>query len=416
MPSEIRNRSLKRCRSRFALAAALVTLFAATPAQAARKTQEGTVSGTVTAHDDGAALVDVAVTLTGPEETFEATTDRKGKFKIKVPAGDYLIGLAKEGYAGFEVELSVEPGGRPVVTIGMLDEAAGRRSEAARHYNAGVAALRAGDRSAAKQSLIAAGEADPTLTEHHRLLAGIYLDENAWADAARSAEAALEAKPEDENALRMAYDAYRKLGDPKVVEVRRSLAADPGLRKTLAGHAFNEGAVADQKGDTELATRRFREALELDAGLAPAHFALASHDFRATRFDEALAAARRGLEADPASAQGRRLVYISLDAKGEQEAAAEALDAYAEVDVEGAVEILYQQGEADHRNGDLESAKRNLAKVLEYRPEHAQAHRVLGLTYASSDPERAKRHLRRFLELAPDDPEAPTAREILAAL
>jgi tetratricopeptide (TPR) repeat protein len=129
-----------------------------------------------------------------------------------------------------------------------------------------------------------------------------------------------------------------------------------------------------------------------------------------------LAAAEKGLELEPASAQGRRLIFISLDAKGEQAAAAEAMDAYAEVDVEGAVAILYRRGELDYRNGDHEPAKRSLAKLLEHQPEHAHAHRVLGLVYASSDTEQAKRYLGRFLELAPDDPEAPTVREILAAL
>ncbi len=417
MPSETRNPSPWRRRCGVALAAVLVALLAAVTAQAARDSEGGTVSGTVTAKDGGAELAGVVVTLTGPEGAQEtANTDRKGRFKVKVPAGDHVIRLVKEGYAPFEARLPVQPGGVQVVTVEMLDAAAGRRGEAAQLYNAGIGAYRAGDLAAAKKSLLAAVEADPTLSEPHRVLAEIYGDEGAWADAARSAEAALAVSPEDGRSLRLAYDAYRQLGDPRAAEIRRSLAADPELAGKLAVHAFNEGAVADQNGDAEIAAGRFREAIELDPGLAAAHFALASHDYRARRYDEALAAAGKGLELEPASAQGRRLVFISLDAKGEKEAAAEAMDAYAEVDVEGAVAILYERGELDFRNGDHEPAKMSLAKILDYQPEHAHAHRVLGLVYASTDAEEAKRYLGRFLELAPDDPEAPTVREILAAL
>ena len=110
------------------------------------------------------------------------------------------------------------------------------------------------------------------------------------------------------------------------------------------------------------------------------------------------------------------MLFISHDARGDAEEAAAALDAYAEVDLESAVEILYKRGEAGFLNGDFVAGRKALERIHLYRPDHAHAHRLLGLMAASSDVAAAKRHLARFLELAPDDPEAVTVREVLAEL
>ena len=400
-----------------AIAAVFVALLAAIPAQAARKSADGTVSGTVTARTSGEALSSVEITLSGPDGVgATATTDGKGKFKIKVPEGEYVMRLRREGYAPFEVELPVRPGSGQVVTVEMLDAAEGRRSEAARLFNAGMAAYRGGDTAAAKESLIAAAEADPTLAEPRRVLAGIYLEEKSWAEAARQAEAARAIEPEDDQSLRALYEAYRQLGDPRAPEARRALAGDPELAGKLAKQAFNEGAIAEQSGDHETAAARFREALELDSGLSVAHFALGGHEYRAERYDAALAAARKGLELEPDSVEGRWLVFISHDAMGDAEAAAAALDAYAEVDLESVVGLLYKRGEAGFLNGDFAAGRKALRRIHVYQPDHAHAHRLLGLMAASSDVAAAKKHLARFLELAPDDPEAATVREVLAEL
>ena len=395
----------------------LALALLAGPGHAARKSHDGTVTGTVTAMANGEAVAGAEVTLTGPGgETETGATDKRGRFKIKVPAGDYVIKITGGELAPFEAKLAVQPGVSQKVDVEMLDAAAGRRSQAAKLFNAGLAAYRAGDRATAKESLAAAAEADPTLVEPHRVLARIHSEETAWAEAARAAEAALAISPEDNQALRFAYDAYRQLKDPRAVEVRSKLAADAGLVGTLAKHAFNEGALAGERGDSALAAERFREALDLDASLAAAHFALASLHFQADRYDDALAGARKGLEIEPANAPGRRLVFISLEGKGDAEAAAEALDAYAEVDVDAAVGILYNRGEIGFLNGDFEPAVKALNRLLAYQPDHPHAHRLLGLMAASNDAAAARRYLGRFLELAPDDPEAATVREVLAEL
>lgn len=400
-----------------ALAAVLIVLLAATPGHSARKAARGTVSGTVTSLA-GEPLAGIEITLEATDgDRQTATTGKRGKFSVKVAAGDYLVRLEGEGYASFEIPLTVAAGGRQVVSVELLDAATGRRSKAAKAFNAGNAAFTAGDWAAAKASFLAALAADPTLPEPHGALADLYLKEAAWAEAARSAERFLAARPGDRQVQLIAYEAYRKLADrTRVAEMRRALGADPELAAKLALQAFNEGVIADQRGDAEDAAARFAEALELDAGLAAAHFGLATAEYRAGRHEEALTALGQGLALEPGSSQGLRLGFVIHDARGDPQAAAEAMDAYAEVDPASAAEILFKRAEVEFRNGAGAAPRAALSRVLEVEPDHAGAHHLLGLAYVTSDTEAAKSHLRRFLELAPGDPEAATVREILARL
>lgn len=400
-----------------ALATLLALALAGAPAHGARKPADGAVAGTVT-DTDGEPLAGVEITLEAADgRRAAATTDKRGKFSLEVPAGEYVVSLDKDGYAPFSSPLAVEPGARQVITAQLLDAASGRRNAAADEYNAAVAAYEAGDKAAAKAGLLAAVEADPSLVEPRQLLADIYLDEGSWAEAAAAASAVLAARPEDRQMQIIAYEAQRHLDDPeRLVALRRALADDPRLASKLAVHAFNEGVLADQGGDAATAAARYREALELDAGLAAAHFAMATLEFRAERFDQAAAALAGGLELEPASAQGRRLAFLIAEAQGGPEEAAAALEAYAEADAAGAVDILFGRAEVDFRNGDVEPARRALSRVVELQPEHAAAHHLLGLAWLTGDTARARTHLGRFLELAPEDPEAEAVREILASL
>ena len=405
------------CKGAAVLATIVIALLGVSAGHAARKEARGTVSGAVTG-PAGEVLAGVAITLVAADKPpSTATTDKRGKFSLTVAAGDYLMGLEKEGYAPFEASLSVEADGRQVVTVQLLDAAAGRRNAAVEAYNAGAAAFKAGDKAAAKASFLAAVEADPSLVEPHRPLADIYLDEGAWAEAAAAAETYLAARPDDRQAQLIAYEAYRKLGDrERVGEMRRTLAADPRLASKLAVQAYNEGAAADQRGDPETAAEKFREALDLDPGMAAARFALATAEYRRERWTEALAAVEEGLTHEPTNVQGLRLRYLIHDVLADHDAAGEAIEAYAEVDAAAAADLLFKRAELDFQDGETETARAALSKILEFEPDHASAHRILGLAYLTTDTTLAKKHLQRFLELAPDDPEAATVEEILGSL
>ena len=67
--------------------------------------------------------------------------------------------------------------------------------------------------------------------------------------------------------------------------------------------------------------------------------------------------------------------------------------------------------------GDNNGAIMEFQQVLQIDPDHARAHYRLGICYVNLDDcPLAKYHLQRFIELAPDDPEAGTAKDLLAYL
>lgn len=424
------------CRSRRA-AGALVALAAllllavamAAPAAAAKKEKKekkaspnAIVAGTVT-DTAGATLAGVRVRLTSaenPEFELAGATDKSGAFSLTLrdaEGGAYLLRFEKEGYGPFAAPLTVTPGQQTNVQVRLVDAAISRKQDAVAAFNEGAKALDAADRKLAVEKFRAALALDPDLVPAHLALADALVGEASYPEAAAEVEAFLASKPGDGRGLELAYEVYRRLGDRE--KERRTLAQLAGTEQAIkvAPRIYNEGVAAVQKGEETAAVELFRTALELDPKLVPAYGVLATLLYNAQSYDEAAATVAKLLEIAPDDPQGRRVRYLIHDARGEDAAAATALDAYLAVDPAGAAELLYRQAELDFRGGDTPRAQRALLKVLTIDPDQARAHYTLGLCYASGgDNAKAREHLRRFVELAPDDPEAADARQMITQL
>ena len=363
-------------------------------------------------------LRDVQVMVRSQAGGFETTasTNKKGEFEIHVPKpdGNYLVHLAKEGYADFEAEILLTENEIQNIDFKLLDASVGRQQDAIGAYNDGAAAYSAGDMAKAKAGFLEASELNPELPEPYLGLADIYLDEGAAAEAAAAVDRYLTLRPGDERALRLAFDAYRELGNQEKVAELQAQLAETGMASGLAVTVFNEGAHATQAGDLDLAITKFREALSLNPELVQAHAALATVFYNLERYDEALAAADAVIAIEPSHLQGLRMRYLVHDALDRQTELMASFDAYSKVDPEGAADVLYQRADLDFRDGQTDRAQAALLKILELFPEMARAHYTLGLTYASSDTAKARVHLERFIELAPDDPEVAAAKEMMS--
>ncbi len=384
-----------------------------------QKKEELVVLEVVVRNKAGEVLSGVLVGVSadsGSDFSTETTTGKEGDFSIELPgAGDYTLKLVKDGYTPFEQSIRFEAGERQTVQIEMLDASAGRRNEAANAYNAGADAYEARDLDTAKKHFLAATEADASLPEPFLVLADIYLTQEAPAEAAAAAEKFLELVPGDRKGQMLAYEAYQKLGDQeKIAAYREILGGDAELAPKLAVQAYNEGAIANQKGDVDAAVEKFRAALDLDPNLAEAHAALATVYYNQQRFDEAAESVEKALALKPDHKAASRVRYLVHDARDDQEAAKKAIESYSALDPKGAASLLYQRADLDFRAGETALASAALLKVLELAPEMARAHYTLGLIYSSRDTAKAKEHLLKFIELAPDDPEVPSAKEMLA--
>ncbi len=418
MPRQSKMCSAHRLPAIIVLATLLFMLAAPADLQAKKKKKQehGEISGTVMNQaGEFLAGAEIAVSLVAADFLATAVTGKDGEFSIEVSAeGEYWLKISKQDYAAFETPVFLALGERQSIQINMLDAAAGKRNEAVKAYNAGAAAYKDRDLVTAKQHFLAATEADPSLAEPFLVLADVFMTEKAHAQAAVAAEAFLALKPGDQKGQLLAHEAYQKLGNQTRVDELRAVLGKTDVAPQLAIQIYNEGAIADQKGEVETAIEKFRGALDLDPKLIQAHAGLATVYYRAERYDEALASVEILVAENSDHVQGHRLRFLIQEARGDRKASEEAMAAYAAVDPKGAADLLYQRADLDFRANDLDLARAELLKVLELDPEMARAHYTLGKIYASSDIAKAKHHLRKFIEMAPDDSEVASAKEMLS--
>jgi tetratricopeptide (TPR) repeat protein len=187
--------------------------------------------------------------------------------------------------------------------------------------------------------------------------------------------------------------------------------------------SYNEGVTALRGGDVAGALPKLEKAASLNPALAEAQVALAEVYLDLKRYGDALAASDRFLALKPGDAEGLRTRYDALKQAGDNEKAREALDALTAADAknpETAVR-LFNEGAERARTGKIDEAAVFFERVVAIAPadpKFAKAHYVLGLTYAKDDAKKAqaKEQLQAFLQMAPNDPDAATAKDMLAYL
>jgi tetratricopeptide (TPR) repeat protein len=187
--------------------------------------------------------------------------------------------------------------------------------------------------------------------------------------------------------------------------------------------AYNEGVTALRGGDAAGAVPKLEKAAELNPKLAEAQVALAEVYLEQKRYADSLAAADRYLALKPGDSEGLRARYDALKQAGDNDKAREALDALAAADPQNSEAAVryFNEGAELSRTGKLDEASAFFEKVVKIAPadpKFAKAHYVLGLTYAKDDAKKAqaKEQLQTFLQMAPSDPDAATAKDMLAYL
>jgi tetratricopeptide (TPR) repeat protein len=232
-------------------------------------------------------------------------------------------------------------------------------------------------------------------------------------------EGPLKAKVED--TVRMSFEL------PKVAPAAAATAvADAPKEMTGSDQAilaYNEGVTALRAGNVAGAVPSLEKAVSLNPQLPEAQAALSEVYLELKRYGEALATADRYLALKPGDVRGLRNRYDALRASGDGEKTREALEALSAADPssgETAVRF-FNAGAELARTGKLDEAASFFQRVVEIAPadsKYSKAHYVLGMTYAKDDgkKEQAKQHLQTFLQMAPNDPDAATAKEMLAYL
>jgi Tfp pilus assembly protein PilF len=437
----------------------LLSSFAA----AAHAADQGRVLGTVI-DAAGAPLAGVKVIITSPDMAtyrVEKTTDGRGQFSAIIldAQRQYRIHLEKQGYVTLEQPLKPKiedtlresyslqpatgpaaagsqsggaaapgapPAGQPAGASGKAAPApppkdaaeAKARHDAAVAYNEGVAALKAKDMPTATAKFEQAATVDPKLAEAHAILAGLYLEQHRPADALAAADRALALEPGKPRVMIDRYQALKGLGDKqRAAQALAELAAShpgPELARDVAVSLYNEAADALREKHVEDATADLKRAIEVDRTLVPAYGALANIYLTKKDYPAALDVADRWVAAAPQSLSALQLRYKVLselkDPRAQQAKA--AMDS-----AKGDASNPLNHGIELYNGNRIPEATKVFEGVLQADPKNARAHYMLGLCYTNTgDLARAKEHLEAFLQLAPNDPEAQSARQMLAEL
>lgn len=379
----------------------------------------------------GEPVEGVVVTATSAEVTgFQVveTTDRKGTFIVdfeKVGV-TYRYKLEKAGYQTLETDQRWDLVGKArhdfvihPATAASAEELLPTASSdpVVVAYSAGVVAFRARDLVTAQARFEEAVKLEPELHQAWAALAVVHLEQKQYQNAVAAAEQAMALGATDETVLRTRWEALRQLGDED-----KAAAALADLQRYAevteeARRIYNEGVAFVKDGDHENAFLRFQEALKVDPNLEEALNGLAAEGLKTQRYQESLDAAEALLKNDPEDGQALRVRYNAALGIGDGELIAETLVGLAAVEPgvarDGLLHLAYEAYDAN----DLARAKALFEKVIAVDPKQPQSHYLLALIHVNDGAKgEARQHLLRYLELAPDEPEAETARELLAFL
>lgn len=405
--------------------------------------QIGTLRGQVT-DADGEPLAGVQVTVTSPEqEDYRevVTTGADGKFLLRFTANQaqyrHLFLFEKAGYQPFEQPFQPsasrlvrqtfvmeEARGQTVESHGDLDThgalgtvLTGTTNAAVAAFNAGLTAQREGDLATARVRLEEALAADPDLGPAHVALAQVLLDQGEHQAALEHADRAQELGAARVEALRVEHEALRALGRRDEAAAAAEELAEAEDAQAAARRVYNQGGEAFAAGDQETALANFVEAAQLDPSLREAHHAIAT--LRLAQGDAAAAAeaAEKALALGSDDLATLRVLYDAYDALGRHQELATIAPRLAAVDPDFGGSKLLEQAAQMWNAGEAEAAVALSRQALAVDPSLAKAWYFIGLHHlGEGDNEAARAALETFLAAAPDDPDAATAKEVLALL
>lgn len=405
----------------------VVGVLAATPATWAAASR---ISGTV--HDPaGNPIEGVQVTVSAREVQLvrQAESNKKGKFTIVLldSSRNFDIRLEKEGFQPIVEPFKPRIGGVVkktwVMTPGAAPAAPEQLAEVERRdggklYNQGVRAFGEGEFDVAADLFAQALEQNPDLGPAHQALARIHVAQDEYAEALPHAERAAELMADDEVSQVVLFDSLWGVGEyERGLEVLDRMVAEGRSPDKTSVRVFNAGVRAVRDNDLDAAKARFEQSLELDPALDAAHLPLAQIALAKQEFESGVSHAEAFLESNPEDPRGLSALYQAYLALERSEEADAVFQRLVAADPGRVAETFYEEGVTHFNSGRNADAIAALERVLSADPDHARAMYMLGLAYASGgDLEKAKANLNRFLELAPDDPQAETARQMLAGL
>jgi tetratricopeptide (TPR) repeat protein len=288
---------------------------------------------------------------------------------------------------------------------------------AAAAFNEGLRAYEARDYEVARAKLEQAAQHDPKLRQAWTMLSQVHLAQKRYQEAADAAEKAIALGAGGPSILLARWEAYRHLDDPARTQRAREELDKAGSLQEEAKRIHNTGVALVKIGNDQEAYAKFQEAVGIDPNLEQSWLALAVTGLKIGRAAEAAAAAARVLESNAHHEEALRLRYNAALQSGDEGKIVEALVALAAIEPGAARDNLFRLAVKAVDADDAPLAKKTLREVLAIDPNHARANYYLGILLVRDDAKsEARAHLQRFLRLTPNDPDAGTAKGLIAFL
>jgi tetratricopeptide (TPR) repeat protein len=207
------------------------------------------------------------------------------------------------------------------------------------------------------------------------------------------------------------------LGEPNVKEVL--LAPGSGVTTATipaaeikvdpAVAAFNEGASLANAGKDAEALAKFEEAVAAKPELTAGWQALARVSARTKKWDRAIEAAQKALEADSEDTDMAAVLFEAYTAKGDKAKAAEY-----KAKMPANAGSLFNDAARAINAGKDKDAEPLLKQAISVDAGFAPAYYELGMLYVRSGKNAdAREALTKYLELEPNGKDAATAKEML---
>lgn len=209
------------------------------------------------------------------------------------------------------------------------------------------------------------------------------------------------------------------MGEPLDIQL---LTADQAIQKGVVKAvddpyttAFNSAVDAFQAGDHATALGHARKAIELGPDKAGSWDLATKIAASGKEWDLVIEFGEKALalEADNTSLYGP--LMDAYKEKGNKEKAAEYEKKFVAANPDKP-EILYNQAVDFYNKGNFKAAEPLLRKILEGKPDYANAHFLLGMSCVNLNkiPDM-KKHLEEYIKLEPSGKEVATAKEMIEA-
>lgn len=181
-----------------------------------------------------------------------------------------------------------------------------------------------------------------------------------------------------------------------------------GSRGGRAVALFKEGTEAQQRGDLDLAEKKFRQAAEFNPDAAEPHIALAVVAHQRGDYGAAATEAEKALAISPENQQAMLLRHDAYRLLGDAEKTAASAEMLREAGItSSAAGTLFTEGMAEYRGGNTEGAVEKFRQAVELDPAMINGYLMLGnIALIEGDPEKGSAMAEKALALDPGDSNA----------